>query len=410
MGKKAPVFTAMLGNILEHYDSAIFGVLSPFIAPIFFCDRDPLVALMLTYLLIPLGILMRPLGALFFGRIGDLKGRKAALSTSLIGMAISTMVIGCLPTYARVGLLSPTLLLVCRLSQGFFAAGETSGGAIYLIESTNGKRSDFLSSLFDSSTIVGIFLASLLVTLFAKVGIIENGWRYLFWMGGGVAFFGVFMRRYTIDDLGNHKQKDMPSTINAIKTYFAPFLTIVIASGFSHATYTFPFVLMSGFVPLVSTLSKTQLIEMNTYLLIFDLCLLPLFGIVAEKIGRVRLMTVAAAAAAAATPLCFWLLDLTSLVQVAILRGVIVTCGVAFAAAYHSFAVSILPMQVRYTLISLASALGGLFLGKPVAAISLALYEITGSIFCTAAYFTSLAALVTFTIIKVKDRVYEAYR
>ena len=348
---------------------------------------------------------MRPLGALVFGRIGDTKGRKIALSSSLIGMAISTMLIGCLPTYAQAGLLSPALLLACRLSQGFFAAGETSGGAIYLLESSDEKKSDFMSSLFDSSTIIGIFLASLMVTLFARLEIVDVAWRSLFWLGGGVAFFGVFLRRRVLEDLGDHSHTTA-SAIETIKSYWAPFLAIVATSGFSHATYTFPFTLLLGFIPLISDLSRAQLIEMNTQLLVFDLAMLPIFGIIATKVGRKKVMIVAAALTATTTPLCFLLLDLTSLFQVIILRGVIVTFGVAFAAAYHSYAVASLPPHVRYTLISLGSSIGGLVLGKPVAVISIALYRATGSVACTSIYFSLLAILATVAVMMVKDRAY----
>lgn len=395
---------SVFGNILEHYDSALFGVLSPFIAPVFFSDSDPLIALMMTYLLIPLGMLMRPLGALFFGRIGDREGRGKALSISLIGVAISTLMIGLLPGYDQVGLLSPALLLTCRLLQGFFAAGETSGGAIYLLEKDQGKRADFLSAIFDSTTIVGIFLASSLTTLLAKWGLIESGWRYLFWIGGLVGLIGVYLRQGDCEKV--HQNESAPNLFKAITAYWFPFLCVVITAGFSHATYTFPFVLMSGFIPLISPLTKTQLIEMNSYLLLYDLALLPLFGYLAHKIGRLRVMKFGAFGSAVTTPLAFMFFDPSSIIQVALLRIAIVTFGVAFAAAYHSFAVSMFPREVRYTLISLGSALGALFLGKPVAFFSLMVYQKTGLVSAVALYFTLLAVLATASIIKVRDRVY----
>lgn len=320
------------------------------------------------------------------------------------------MIIGCLPTYAKVGVLSPLLLLICRLAQGFFAAGETSGGAIYLLESSDEKKSDFMSALYDSSTVVGIFLASLFVTFLAKYEIIDVAWRYLFWIGGLVAFFGVFLRRRGVKNASDQSHITVPSTMDAIKTYWFPFLAIIITSGFSHATYTFPFTLMSGFIPLISSLTKSQLIAMNTQLLLLDLILLPIFGVVAMKIGRKRLMIIAASLTAITTPLCFLFLDLTLLWQVALFRVVVVTCGVAFAAAYHSYAVASLPMQVRYTLISLGSSIGALVLGKPVAVISLAFYHITGSIASVGMYFAFLGLLATIAVMKVKDHAYVAYK
>ena len=128
---------AMVGNILEHYDHALFGLLAPFLAPLFFEEKDPLTALILTYGMLPFGILMRPLGSLFFGWIGDLFGRTRALFFSLLGMAAVTFAMGCLPTHVEVGYLAPLLLALGRILQNFFAAGESVGGAIYVLERTD---------------------------------------------------------------------------------------------------------------------------------------------------------------------------------------------------------------------------------------------------------------------------------
>src|SRR5260221_48414 len=104
----------MMGHLLEHYDRALFGLLAPFIAPLFFEASDPITALILAYGMIPLGYLIRPLGAWFFGWIGDSIGRKEALFCSLLGMAIVTLAIGCLPAYKEVGGFSALLLAICR--------------------------------------------------------------------------------------------------------------------------------------------------------------------------------------------------------------------------------------------------------------------------------------------------------
>src|SRR5579872_7035410 len=127
-------FAGMIGNLLEHYDRALFGLLAPFIAPLFFEGKDPLTALILTYGMLPLGILSRPLGSLFFGWIGDRFGRREALFYSLLGMAFTTIGIGFLPIYAQIGALAPLLLAFGRLLQNFFDAGETAGGAIAVLE------------------------------------------------------------------------------------------------------------------------------------------------------------------------------------------------------------------------------------------------------------------------------------
>lgn len=124
----------LLGNLFVHYDSALFTLLSPFFAQIFFPNYDQLTALILTYGIIPLGMLARPIGSLVFGYIGDNYGRKEALVGALFGIGVVTGCIGFLPTYERVGMLAPILLLVGRICQNFFGAGESMGGAIFYLK------------------------------------------------------------------------------------------------------------------------------------------------------------------------------------------------------------------------------------------------------------------------------------
>src|SRR3990167_3553637 len=108
------LWNACLGNLFEHYDTALFGFLSPFLAPLIFPKQDPLVALILTYALIPIGMVVRPLGSLVFGLIGDIYGRRQALFLSLAGMSLVSDSIAFTPTYLQIGLLTP-----CRCKKGW---------------------------------------------------------------------------------------------------------------------------------------------------------------------------------------------------------------------------------------------------------------------------------------------------
>lgn len=177
-------FAGIIGNLLENYDSALFGLLAPFIAPLFFPDQDPLTSLILTYGMLTLGFFTRPVGSLFFGWIGDLYGRRKALIGSLIGMAMTTFAMGSLPTYAEIGLFAPVFLALGKMLQSFFVAGENAGGAIFVLEHTNSSKRGLNSGIYDSSSIVGILIASGMVAFLSQHGVIQEGWRVLFWLGG----------------------------------------------------------------------------------------------------------------------------------------------------------------------------------------------------------------------------------
>lgn len=388
----------LIGNICEHYDSALFGLLTPFLAPVFFPQKDPVTALIMTYLLIPIGMIARPFGALFFGWIGDNWGRKKALSISLFGMAIMSLLIGLLPTYQQIGFLAPVLLTAGRILQNFFSSGESIGGAIFLIENSEEKKKDFLSSLFNASTIVGILIASLCVSILSKAGIIQVNWRWLYFLGAGTAYVGYFLRRKCdFQETGlNSKEKFSLKKVGLnIWNNRLAFVTIVCGSGLMYANYMIALVMMNGFIPLVSTYTKEQMIHLNTGLLLLDCLIMPLFGLLATKYPRHRLMLIAALSTALSAMPLFHILQGASLMMVIAIRLTLVLFGVWFSATFHSWAQGLIPKENRYSLISLGYALGSQLLGGPTAAVSLGLYKKTHVASSTAFYLIFLALLAS---------------
>src|SRR5690348_930551 len=135
------VLAGIVGNVLEWYDFAIYGYSAPIVAKLFFPASDPTAALLAAFGVFGVGFLMRPLGGVLFGHIGDRFGRTSALRWSVAAMALPTFAIGLLPTYAAVGPPAAALLLVCRLAQGLAMGGEYAGSVVFLTESaSNGRR------------------------------------------------------------------------------------------------------------------------------------------------------------------------------------------------------------------------------------------------------------------------------
>ena len=356
-----------LGNVLEHYDTAIYSFASPFLAPLFFPDSHPLVALIMAYAIIPLGMVVRPFASLFFGHIGDTRGRKRALTISLFGMALVTFATGCIPLYNEIGVVAPILLLFARLFQNFFSEGEKMGGAIYLLERTKDeKKQDLVSGLYGSSTIIGILLASFLITLLCYFDFMTEGWRLLYFLGSVTAVAALFLRKDLDIDRTAPSQSNVRTRLKNFWALRKATLPILLAAGFSYTCYTMAFVLIVGFVPLISSVTKEELIALNTSFLIFDMVALPAFSYIAYKSSREAIMCGACIAAALLGIPSSTSSIMRPLATVAIIRALIVTIGVAFSSVFHSWAQQLVPPSYRYSLISLSYSLGAEISAAPL--------------------------------------------
>jgi len=392
-------FAGILGNIFEHYDQALFGLLAPFIAPLFFPEQSPISALMLTYSTMILGIFTKPLGALIFGFIGDRYGRKSALYMTLMGMSIVTCLMGLLPTFSKAGYWAPILLCLCRCLQSFFIAGESTGGAILVLENSGEKSRSFLNSLYNSSTILGIFIASAVVMMISGYQeVFAPFWRIPFFLGSICGLCGVFLRLYAEESVEAPSRATMKVHLKELFAHRRHLLPIVLASGFSYCTYLFSFTFMNGYLPFVSTLSKRQACKMNTSLLLLDFLLLPVFGYLAGRLSKERVMGISALLVAILAIPLFTLLDRGGWGAAFFVRTVIMTLGVGFAATYHHWAMEQMPQKVRYTIMATGAAFGAKLIGLPSNVIGLWLYQKTEWVAAPALYLVVMGSLATIVV------------
>lgn len=156
--------SSFLGNFIEWFDYASYSYLATVIAMVFFPAEDRAVAVMSTFGVFALSFLVRPVGAIFWGNMGDKKGRKWALSVSILLMSGATFLIGCLPGYAVIGVGAPLLLLLLRMVQSFSAAGEYAGAATFIAEYAPHNHRGFYCSMVPASTATGLLVGSLLAT------------------------------------------------------------------------------------------------------------------------------------------------------------------------------------------------------------------------------------------------------
>ena len=182
--------SSFLGNFIEWFDYASYSYFATVIALVLMPPGDPTVALLETFGVFALSFLMRPVGAFFWGHMGDKKGRKWALATSILMMSAATFVIGLLPTFEAVGILAPILLLCLRMVQSFSAYGEYAGAATFLAEYAPSIHRGLYCSLVPASTATGLLIGSALATfMFMTWGhdssfVTEWGWRIPFLLAG----------------------------------------------------------------------------------------------------------------------------------------------------------------------------------------------------------------------------------
>lgn len=398
------IWSACLGNLFEHYDMALFGLLSPFLAPLFFPEYDAASALILTYGIIPLGMLARPVGALFFGFLGNHYGRRVALFLTLMGMGVVSGVIALTPTHAQAGLAAPVLLGLGRLLQNFFAGGEIIGGAVFVLEHTHEKRHDIMSSLYAASTVAGILLASAAVSALYFFDVMSSGWRLLYLAGSVTVLCGSLLRlQIPLTESPQHQRLPKGELLRSLWRERLTLTAVIMASGFAYSTYSIALVLMNGFIPLVSEISRAEAMALNTILLVLDLAALPLFGMVAERFSRTKMMAAAAACAAVSGVPLFLMLEGATLGMAFGVRICMVILGVWFSAVFHSWSQHLIPASHRYLIISFGYAIGTQLLGSPTAAISMWLYHSTG-IAASAAWYWMLLAAATSCWILMAER------
>ena len=196
--EKRVIFASSSGTIFEWYDFYLYATLAPFFASLFFPKGNETAALLSAFAIFAAGFLVRPLGALLFGRIGDIVGRKYTFLSTIVIMGGATVAVGLLPAFDAIGLWAPFLLLLLRLAQGLALGGEYGAVAIYVAEHAGESRRGFNTSWIQTTATLGFFVA-LLVILGCRTGMDADdfaqwGWRVPFLMSFILLLFSVYIR------------------------------------------------------------------------------------------------------------------------------------------------------------------------------------------------------------------------
>lgn len=299
---KKVIVSAMLGNGLEWYDFALYGYFASIISVHFFPSSDPYISLLATYGAFAAGFLMRPVGAVFFGIIGDRYGRKISLTIAILTMAIPTACIGLLPTYAQIGILAPILLTIIRLFQGFSLGGEFSGSITFMVEHSSKQNRGLIGTASIVSLILGMVMGSLTATVFSEILSKEDleswGWRIPFLFGIVIGLVGFYIRSHTDESPQYEKAKKGGSlSKKPIRDVFSMHKKESLIAIGIYLSVTVPFYIFSVFM--ITFYSKILARPLNEALLINLSGMLVLIfatvfsGFLSDKIGRKKILLIA---------------------------------------------------------------------------------------------------------------------
>jgi len=381
--------SGILANTIDHYDVAIYALLAPFLAPVFFKESDPAVALILTYSLTSLGIFTRPIGAFLFGRMAIDKGPKPTLIIILVGITLSTIAMGLIPGYASIGPYAAVLLAILRMIQGLFAAGELSVACMFFLEQQNDKKLGRASSFYSCGAMLGIGIASIAATIVSNTSNPEYYWRYAFFSSSLMAIPTLGLRFFIKTPQIPKQQKT--SSLRVISTNRWKLLSVILVSSLSYVTYAVPFVFMNSFVPYILPITNAEMLEYNSLLTIFDVGLILIFGIFVDRFPHHKWMALFAGLVALTAIPLFYLLPEASLLGVNLIRAWIVILGVAYSAPLKAWFFKLIDSDEKYLITGLGYTIGSELLGRNTTVICWSLFYYFQSPLAPAFYIASIA-------------------
>lgn len=299
---RSVIMASSVGTLIEWYDFYIFGSLAMVISTKFFPQSNPTAAFLSTLATFAAGFVVRPFGALFFGRLGDMIGRKYTFMATLLLMGGSTFLIGCVPDYKTIGFFAPLIVLILRLLQGLALGGEYGGAATYVAEHSPKNERGYWTSWIQTTATVGLFVSLTVILITRKtlgVDEFENwGWRIPFWISIIMVIISFIIRKNMNESPVYAKIKaEGKSSSNPLKDSFGNrfnFKFVLLAlfgatMGQGVIWYTGQFYAMS-FIVKVCEISSEQTDTIMAIALLLGTPLFIVFGKLSDKIGRKKIM------------------------------------------------------------------------------------------------------------------------
>lgn len=401
------VIASVIGNTLEWYDFAVYGFFVPTISGLFFPSSDPLTGVLATYAVFGVGFVMRPVGSVVFGIYGDRHGRRRALSAVIFLMAVSTAAIGLLPTYDRAGVLAPVLLVLARLVQGLSAGGEWGGSTAYLVEHAPEGRRGYFGAWQQFSVGAGFLLGSLTGTALSlslsAEALASWGWRTPFVFGIVIGAVGAWLRWRLADTprylaIARHRAIATAPLAEAVGRYPRETLTVFGLTLHNTVAYYISLVYMTGYLSGIGGLSLGTAQLIGTVCLVVFVVLIPLNGMLSDRVGR-RPLLMASCAGFALLGYPLFVLGSSGRADLAFLAQVVMVALLSlYAGSCPAAYAELFPTRVRYTALSVGYNIAVAIFGGFAPVVATWLIRETGNPLAPAFYVIA-AAVVTWVIL-----------
>lgn len=359
--------SVITGNILEYYDIGLYLYLLPKLTVVFFPKNDPQTEMLVGLMVFAAGFVMRPLGGILFGHIGDRYGRKKMLILSISLSAIPAFVIGCLPSFDTIGMSAYVILILCRVAHGVCVGGESAAILVYILEKTQKKKENFIGSVIGSIATIGVIIGGLCSMLSLHHSAPSWGWRVPFLLSIILGLYGGYYRYHLQESKAFQLIKKTPRPPPLIEVFKKNKKSMLCVFGVAIAA-SIPIHLMTVYVSFIMInfmdVKTSKAIFFNMIILLSQAAILPLCGILADKIGNPRLMKVGLISMTVAAYPVFYMISLKSLGWVIGGQLLLIAVYSLFQCGIGAFNMHRFPVPTRATGIGFAFNLGNSLIGS----------------------------------------------
>ncbi|SEJ77864.1 MFS transporter, MHS family, proline/betaine transporter [Arthrobacter sp. yr096] len=397
---------AAVGSVVEWFDVAVYGYLAATIGQVFFAISDPTVALLSSFAVFGAAFVVRPLGGLYFGMLGDRIGRQKTLAAVLLLVSAATFGIGIVPGYASIGILAPILLVLLRLLQGFSAGGELGGASAFVAEYAPPKRRGYLVSFVEMGAIAGFLLGSVVVLTLnfslSQHDLLEWGWRIPFLLAAPMGLVGLFIRNKLEETPEFEALRSSGKVLkNPLKqTITHHWKAVLVVGGFALFQNAAVYIILTFLATHISSNLKygAQIGSISSVITMVAVCIvIPLTGALSDRIGRKKVLgTSCVAAIVLAYPL-FVLMEQGSVAAIAGHVGLGIILGIFLGPVLPAMN-EMFSTEVRYGGFSLGYNLSASLFGGTAPFLVTLLIANTG-ITASPSFYIIAAALVTFFVL-----------